>query len=200
MTFRDIARHGRGKSIAEIKLPVPTDGGLPLRSRPNRCNAPREYGPMKTLYNRWKRWSGMGFFARIMEGCSSKAAERKTIMIDATYLKAHRTASSLRVKKGGARTGYRAHKRRIEHQAQCPCRFQRTALEVLHGRRRGQPLLGYCGPIVPDAEGRRDHVRQAQGLASHRNPIRKMPNRLVLRHWPRSLRFVLATKADEAGP
>ncbi len=29
-----------------------------------------------------------------------EAAEHKTIMIDATYLKAHRTASSLRVKKG----------------------------------------------------------------------------------------------------
>ena len=30
-----------------------------------------------------------------------EAADEKTIMIDATYLKAHRTASSLRVKKGG---------------------------------------------------------------------------------------------------
>ena len=29
------------------------------------------------------------------------APDRKTIMIDATYLKAHRTASSLRAKKGG---------------------------------------------------------------------------------------------------
>ena len=30
-----------------------------------------------------------------------EAAERMTIMIDATYLKAHRTATSLGVKKGG---------------------------------------------------------------------------------------------------
>ena len=29
-----------------------------------------------------------------------QAPERKTVMIDATYLKAHRTASSLRIKKG----------------------------------------------------------------------------------------------------
>jgi transposase len=58
--------------------------------------------PPKTLYNRWKRWSGMGVFARIMEGLASEVAEPKTIMIDATYLKAHRTASSLQVKKGGA--------------------------------------------------------------------------------------------------
>ena len=72
------------------------------------CDAPREYGPPKTLYNRWVRWSRMGVFARIMEGLAAESAggsERKTIMIDATYLKAHRTASSLRAKKGGPMTG-----------------------------------------------------------------------------------------------
>lgn len=65
------------------------------------CDAPREYGPPKTLYNRWKRWSRMGVFTRIMTGLAAETADEKTIMIDATYLKAHRTASSLRVKKGG---------------------------------------------------------------------------------------------------
>lgn len=64
------------------------------------CDAPREYGPPKTLYNRWKRWGDMGVFARMMEGLASEGPEQKTIMIDATYLKAHRTASSLRAKKG----------------------------------------------------------------------------------------------------
>ena len=44
----------------------------------------------------------MGVFARMMEGLAAEGTEQKTIMIDATYLKAHRTASSLRVKKGGA--------------------------------------------------------------------------------------------------
>jgi transposase len=63
-------------------------------------DAPREYGPAKTLYNRWKRWSDKGGFLAMMDGLSAKGAERKTIMIDATYLKAHRTASSLGVKKG----------------------------------------------------------------------------------------------------
>ena len=68
------------------------------------CDAPREYGPPKTLYNRRKRWGDMGVFARIMEGLASEGGEQKTIMIDATYLKAHRTASSLRAKKGGPTT------------------------------------------------------------------------------------------------
>lgn len=66
------------------------------------CDAPKEYGPAKTLYNRWKRWSDNGVFARIMMGLAAEGTENKTIMIDATYLKAHRTASSLRAKKGGA--------------------------------------------------------------------------------------------------
>lgn len=65
------------------------------------CDAPAEYGPSKTLYNRWKRWSEMGVFARIFEGLAAEAADPSTVMIDATYLKAHRTASSLRSKRGG---------------------------------------------------------------------------------------------------
>lgn len=37
----------------------------------------------------------------MMDGLASEASEQMTIMIDATHLKAHLTASSLRVKKGG---------------------------------------------------------------------------------------------------
>ncbi|GAD09100.1 transposase and inactivated derivatives [Gluconobacter frateurii NBRC 103465] len=63
-------------------------------------DAPREYGSYKTLYNRWKRWNDMGIFMRMMDGRSAAKAEPQTLMIDATYLKAHRTASSLQLKKG----------------------------------------------------------------------------------------------------
>ena len=65
-------------------------------------DAPVEYGPHKTLYNRWKRWSDKGIFAQIMVGLAEEHGEEKTVMIDATYLKAHRTATSMGVKKGGA--------------------------------------------------------------------------------------------------
>ena len=67
------------------------------------CDAPSEYGPQKTLYNRWKRWSDMGVFARIMMGLAEQAPDNTTISIDATYLKAHRTASSLGLKRGRGR-------------------------------------------------------------------------------------------------
>ncbi len=66
--------------------------------------APAECGPPKTLYNRWRRWrrwSGMGVFARMMAGLAAEAEAPTTVVIDATTLKAHRTASSLRSKKGG---------------------------------------------------------------------------------------------------
>jgi transposase len=68
------------------------------------CDAPKEYGPPKTLYNRWKRRGDRGIFARMMEGLASGAAVPKTVMINATYLKAHRTATSLRSRRGGQAT------------------------------------------------------------------------------------------------
>ena len=42
-----------------------------------------------------------GVFAKMMVGLAAEHCEEKTLMIDATDLKAHRTATSLGVKKGG---------------------------------------------------------------------------------------------------
>ena len=62
-------------------------------------DAPPDYGPHKTLYNRFVRWSRMGVFDRIFSGLAGESGEPDTLMIDATHLKAHRTAASL-LKKG----------------------------------------------------------------------------------------------------
>ena len=62
-------------------------------------DAPREYGPHKTIYNRFVRWSHLGVFNRIFAELARKAGKPKRLMIDATHLKAHRTAASL-LKKG----------------------------------------------------------------------------------------------------
>ena len=64
-------------------------------------DAPAAYGPHKTLYNRWKRWSDKGIFALIIAGLAAENGEEETVRIDVTYLKAHRTATSLGAKKGG---------------------------------------------------------------------------------------------------
>jgi hypothetical protein len=55
-------------------------------------------------------------FLRIMEGLATADAQLKTIMIEATCLKAHRTASSLRLNKGGLGPDW-PHKRRHEYRA-----------------------------------------------------------------------------------
>lgn len=62
-------------------------------------DAPRGYGPHKTLYNRFIRWSRMGVFNRIFAELAVEGPKPERIMIDATHLKAHRTAASL-LKKG----------------------------------------------------------------------------------------------------
>lgn len=76
-------------------------------------DAPVAYDPPKTLYNRWVRWSRLGVFARILTELAAEGQEVEAVMIDATHLKAHRTASSLRGKKG-MQTLHRAHQRRAE--------------------------------------------------------------------------------------
>jgi len=58
-------------------------------------DAPVAYGPHKTIYNRFIRWSRMGIFNRIFAELAGQAGEPDRIMIDATHLKAHRTAASL---------------------------------------------------------------------------------------------------------
>jgi transposase len=62
-------------------------------------NAPRNYGLPRTLNNRWKRCGDKGAFARMIESLASEATVPKMVMMDATSLQAHRTATSLRSKK-----------------------------------------------------------------------------------------------------
>ncbi|MBC7491200.1 MAG: IS5 family transposase [Novosphingobium sp.] len=62
-------------------------------------DAPEDYGPHKTIYNRFIRWSRLGVFNRIFAALAAKGGKPDRLMIDATHLKAHRTAASL-LKKG----------------------------------------------------------------------------------------------------
>ena len=85
---------------------------------------PAEYGPAKTLYNRWRRWSEAGVFERIFKTLARETADLSTLMIplgtllrnalpamDAHHVKTHRIAAN-GVKKtrrtGGASAGPKA--------------------------------------------------------------------------------------------
>ena len=62
-------------------------------------DAPKDYGPHKTIYNRFIRWSRLGVFDKIFATLAAQGGKPDRLMIDATHLKAHRTAASL-LKKG----------------------------------------------------------------------------------------------------
>lgn len=65
------------------------------QARPAMEGRAESHGPHKTLYNRFVRWSLLGVFDRIFMALATEARKPERIMIDATHLKAHRTAASL---------------------------------------------------------------------------------------------------------
>ena len=68
---------------------------LARRAQRLRRDAPKDYGPHKTIYNRFIRWSRLGVFNRIFAALAATSGQPEPLMIDATHLKAHRTAASL---------------------------------------------------------------------------------------------------------
>jgi len=57
-------------------------------------DVPAEYGPAKTLYNRYKRWSEAGVFERVFVALAAQGADFRTLMIDASHIKTHRIAAN----------------------------------------------------------------------------------------------------------
>jgi transposase len=49
------------------------------------CDAPKEYGPYKTLYNCFIRWSKIGVFDCILRELIKNRRRGEAIMIDATH-------------------------------------------------------------------------------------------------------------------
>ncbi len=72
---------------------------------------------------------------------ASEGTEHKTVMIDATYLKAHRTASSLRAKKGGPTTARALNERWVNTKLHAVT-DARAGLKFLHDRRPDRDYTG----------------------------------------------------------
>lgn len=58
-------------------------------------DSPKGHGPHKTLDNRFRRLSELAVFNTIFSRLAASDGPPVRLMIDATHLKAHRTASSL---------------------------------------------------------------------------------------------------------
>jgi transposase len=63
-------------------------------------DAPKAYGPHKTLYNRFVRWAEKGVWDRLFHHLAAAGGPPAAVMIDATHIKAHRSAAG---GKGGPR-------------------------------------------------------------------------------------------------
>lgn len=71
-----------------------------LKSGCRWCDCPREYGPPTTIYNRFVRWARRGVWEGLFRELAERGRSIRTQMIDATHVKAHRSASGGR---GGER-------------------------------------------------------------------------------------------------
>ena len=56
-------------------------------------DAPKIYGPHKTLYNRFVRWAEKGVWERLFHRLADAGGPPAVLMIDATHIKAHRSAA-----------------------------------------------------------------------------------------------------------
>lgn len=69
-----------------------------LRSGARWRDCPAAYGPYTTVYNRFNRWSRQGLWLAIFQALTGHSGVWGTVSIDATHVKAHRSASGA---KGG---------------------------------------------------------------------------------------------------
>lgn len=74
-----------------------------LRSGCHWSHCPREYGPPKTIYNRFVRWAKRGIWERIFAMLSRCEDPPDRLMIDSTIVRAHRSSAG---GKGGPASGH----------------------------------------------------------------------------------------------
>jgi transposase len=56
-------------------------------------DCPREYGPHKTIYNRFSRWSERGVWQKIFEAVAAPSEPPPQAALDTSHIKVHRCAN-----------------------------------------------------------------------------------------------------------
>jgi len=64
-----------------------------LKSGCRWVDAPPEYGPRKTLYNRYVRWAAKGVWVSLFEALAQAGGPPDQVLIDSSAVKAHRSAA-----------------------------------------------------------------------------------------------------------
>lgn len=71
-------------------------------------DVPPEYGPAKTIYNRYARWARRGVWQRIFAKVAAAGAIPDELMLDSSHVKAHRSAAGGKGGSGRWRSASRA--------------------------------------------------------------------------------------------
>ena len=64
-----------------------------LQSGGRWIDVPAEYGPRKTLYNRFVRWSAKGVWQALFQALAAAGGPSAEVLLDSTHVKAHRCAA-----------------------------------------------------------------------------------------------------------
>ena len=56
-------------------------------------DCPRDYGPHKTIYNRFARWSDRGIWQKIFEAVATPDEPPEQVALDSSHVKVHRCAN-----------------------------------------------------------------------------------------------------------
>ena len=64
-----------------------------LKSGGRWIDAPPEYGPKKTLYNRYVRWAAKGVWVALFHALAQAGGPPEQVLIDSSAVKAHRAAA-----------------------------------------------------------------------------------------------------------
>jgi len=70
-------------------------------------DVPPEYGPAKTIYNRYARWARRGVWQRIFAKVAAAGQVPDELMLDSSHVKAHRSAAGGKGGSGRRRSAYR---------------------------------------------------------------------------------------------
>jgi transposase len=64
-----------------------------LKSGGRWVDAPPDYGPKKTLYNRFVRWAAKGVWVKLFQALAQADGPPAQVLIDSSAVKAHRSAA-----------------------------------------------------------------------------------------------------------
>ena len=137
-----------------------------LKSGGRWIDAPREYGPKKTLYNRYVRWAAKGVWVDLFQALAQAGGPPTEVLINSSAVKAHRSAAG---GKGGRKIRRCRSLARRTHDQNPRADRHTMSTDRLHAhRRKRRRLHGWRGTSRASSTLRNPARRQ--GLRQQRHP------------------------------